>query len=72
MIEVDGYFVDLGTGKVWIEKRSKRGRHYLSSITSERRIKKAIKLANAKKLWLEKIDANAEASGGSNIGQPNS
>jgi len=48
MIEVDGYFVDLGTGQVWIEKRSKRGRHYLSTITSPRRIKKALKLAKAK------------------------
>lgn len=47
LVNVEGHLVNPKTDEVFIEKTSKRGRAYLSSITSARRIKKILKLAKA-------------------------
>lgn len=47
LVSVDGHLVNPKTDEVFIVKTSKRGRDYLSSITSARRIKKILNLAKA-------------------------
>ena len=47
LVRVAGHLVNPKTDEVFIIKTSKRGRDYLSVITSARRIKKILKLAKA-------------------------
>ena len=57
------YRVDIDAGRCWVIKSRSHGREYLSTITSLRKIKRLLKLANAQHTQNQKTADAMNASG---------